>query len=129
MGNKSSQVSKTGKPSLIITHMADSKVPRATSLPSIPLSLGAASLSCLAAEHHQIHDQESLDAWRTKALHTIDDLYEQKASYLRHEAHVSALLGQLRAIIDEEMPRHESGYFIDNHQVQQIQTNINNLRE
>ncbi|CAF1406234.1 unnamed protein product [Rotaria sordida] len=118
MGNKSSHVLKTQKSSLIITHMDDSKVSRTTSLAAIPLSLSAASLSCLAAEHHQIHDQESLDTWRTKALHTIDDLYEQKASHLRHEAHVSALLGQLRAIINEEMPRHGNEYLMNNHHMQ-----------
>jgi hypothetical protein len=110
----------------MITRMLDPKAPRTASLPSIPLSLGAASLSCLAAEHNQIHDQESLDAWRTKALHTVDDLYEQKASHLRHEAHISALLGQLRAIINEEMPRHGSGYLADDHH---IQTAPNGFRE
>ncbi len=98
--------------------MVDSNAPITTSFLSIPLSLGAASLSCLAAEYHQIHDQESLDAWRTKALHTINDLHEQKASHLRHEAHINALLGQLRAVIDEEMPHHGSGYFMDDHPLQ-----------
>ncbi len=100
---------------MVITRLTDPKVPRTTSLPSIPLSLGAASLSCLAAEHHQIHDQESLDAWRNKALQTIDDLYEQKASHLRHTAHINALLGQLRAINDEEKPHQGNGHFIDDH--------------
>jgi hypothetical protein len=109
--------------------MFDPKAPRTKSLPSIPLSLGTASLSCLAAEHHQIHDQESLDAWRTKALHAIDDLYEQKASYLRHEAHVNALLGQLRAIIDEENSHHGNGYFMDDHSVQHIQKASNGFKE
>ncbi|UJR21374.1 hypothetical protein I4U23_024466 [Adineta vaga] len=93
---------------------------RATSAPSYPLSAGAASLSCLAAEHYQIHDQDALDSWRIRALHTIDDLYGQKVTFLRHEAHVSALLGQLRAIINEELPRHGSGYFIDDQHVRQI---------
>jgi hypothetical protein len=59
-----------------------------------------------------------LDAWRTKALHTIDELYEQKASHLRHEAHLNALLGQLRAIIDEEKPYRGSGYLMDDHSIQ-----------
>lgn len=101
--------------SLIVTRLGDPKAARTTSLPSIPLSLGAASLSCLAAEHHQIHNEESLDAWRAKAIRTIDDLYEQKASYLRHEAHLNALLGQLRAIIDEDKQQHGSNYFLDDH--------------
>lgn len=91
---------------------------RATSLPTIPLSLGTASLSCLAAEHHQIHNQESLDAWRTKALRAIDELYEQKSIQLKHETYVSALIGQLRAIINEEMPRHGNGCLIDNYHTQ-----------
>ncbi|CAF3431493.1 unnamed protein product [Rotaria socialis] len=129
MGNNTSQASKHKTPSLIITHMGDSKVPRTTSLKTIPLSLGAASLSCLAAEHNQIHDQESLNAWRTKALHTVDEFFEQKASHLRHEAHVSALLGQLRAIIDEEIPRQTNGYLMDNYQLQEIPPITNDMKE
>jgi hypothetical protein len=106
--------------------MVDPKAPRTGSVPSIPLTLGAASLSCLAAEHQQIHDQEALEAWRTKALHSIDDLYEQKASWLRHEAHMGALLGQLRAIIDEETPRYVNGYTVDDYR---IQSAANTFRE
>jgi len=98
--------------------MIDSKASKTKSLPSIPLSLGAASLSCLAAEHHQIHDQQSLDAWRTKALHTIDELYEQKTLDLKHDAHLNALLGPLKAIIDEEKSCRGNGYFIDDHPIQ-----------
>ncbi len=105
--------------------MDDLKASKTIPASSFPLTLGAASLSCLAAEHYQIHDQESLDAWRTKALHTIDDIYEQKAASLRHEAHISALLGQLRAIIDEEIPHHGSGYFMDDQHVQQIHMSTN----
>jgi hypothetical protein len=108
--------------------MTDPKSPNAVSLSSIPLSFGTASLSCLAAEHHQIHDQESLDAWRTKAMLTIDDLYEHKAIYLKQEAHVNALLGQIRAVINEEMPRHASVYFADD-QMQNIQSASNHYTE
>jgi hypothetical protein len=108
-------------PSLLVTRMIDQKAPNAVSLSSIPLSFGTASLSCLAAEHHQIHDQDSLDAWRTKAMQTIDDLYEQKAIHLKQEAHVNALLGQIRAVINDEMPRHASVYFGDDNQVQNMQ--------
>jgi hypothetical protein len=113
----------------MVTRLIDRKAPRTKSLPSIPLSLGAASLSCLAAEHHQIHDQESLDAWRTKALHTVDDLYEQKALHIRHEAHVNALLTQLRAIIDEEKSHHGSGYLMDDHSIQSVQKAPDGFRE
>ena len=98
--------------------MEDAQIQRIPSLSSIPSSLGAASLSCLAAEHRQIRDQQSLDAWRTKALHTIDELYEQKVSYIRHEAHTSVLLSQLRAIIDGEIPHHENGSLINEHHIQ-----------
>lgn len=77
-----------------------------TSFSSVPTSISAASLSCLAAEHCQIHDQEALDLWRSNALETIEDLYEQKAALLRHEAQMRAVLEQLRAIINEELPRH-----------------------
>lgn len=98
---------------MIVTRLTDSKSSKTGSLPSIPLSLGAASLSCLAAEHHQIHNEDSLNVWRTKAMQTIDDLCEQKASHIRHEAHLNALLGQLRAIIDEDKPRRASAYFLD----------------
>lgn len=101
---------------MIVTRLTDPKSSRTASLPSIPLSIGSASLSCLAAEHHQVHNEESLDQWRTKAIQTIDGLYEEKVSHLRHEAHLNALLGQLRAIIDEEKPRRASGYFLDDHQ-------------
>ena len=103
----------------------DLKSARTASLPSIPTSLGAASLSCLAAEHHQIHDQLALDAWKTKAIGTVEDLYEQKASLLRHEAHMRALLGQLRAIIDEDLPRHESAYALDDNRVRHIAVTAN----
>ena len=99
--------------SLIVTRLTDPKSSKTGSLPSIPLSLGGASLSCLAAEHHQIHNEESLDQWRTKALQTVDDLCEEKASHLRHEAHLNVLLGQIRALIDEEKPRRASAYFLD----------------
>jgi hypothetical protein len=59
----------------------------------------------LAAEHHQVHDQLALDEWKGKALQIIGDLYEQKLSLLRHEAQMRAVLEQLRAIINEELPR------------------------
>ena len=98
----------------------DLKSARTASLPSIPTSLGAASLSCLAAEHHQIHDQQALDAWKTKAISTVDELYEQKASLLRHEEHMRALLAQLRAIIDEDLPRQETVYAVEDNRVRHI---------
>ena len=110
--------------------MDDAVGTKSTSMAQYPISTGAASLSCLTAEYYQIHNQKALDTWRARALHTIDDLYEQKATFLRHEAHVSALLGQLRAIIDEESsPRHGSGYFIDNQHVRQVHIPANNSEE
>ena len=39
-------------------------------------------------------------------METIQDLYEQRAALLRHEAQMRAVLEQLRAIINEELPRH-----------------------
>jgi len=54
-------------------------------------------------------------------MHSIDDLYEQKAFHLRHEAHVNALLTQLRAIIDEEKSHHGNGYVMDDHSIEHIQ--------
>ncbi|CAF1018139.1 unnamed protein product [Adineta steineri] len=125
MGNKPLQTYRKKEPSLRGTYRADSEVVKVTSSPSFSLASGTATFSCLAAEHHQIHDQETLDHWRAKALQTIDDLYEQKASFLRREAHVRTLVGQLRAFMDDELPRHGSGYFVDDQHVQQLHMSVN----
>lgn len=109
--------------------MDDAVSTKPTTITQYPISTGAASLSCLTAEYYQIHNQEALDTWRARALHTIDDLYEQKATFLRHEAHVSALLGQLRSIIDEESPRRGSGYFVDDQHVKPAHFQVNNSEE
>ena len=79
--------------------------PKTVSLSSISNSITAASLSCLAAEYHQVRDQNALDTWKIRASQTIGDLYEQRASLLRHEEQMKAVLEQLRAIINEELPR------------------------
>lgn len=122
MGNKPSHVANKQ----VQTRPVLQNAKKSKSLSTIPLSFGAVSLSCLAAEHNQIHNQESLDNWRTKALHTIDELYDEKSTCFKQEANVQALLDQLKATIDKDKLHKKSGYLMDDHSVLYGQIKISN---
>ena len=79
----------------------------------MPAAISTASLSCIAGEFHQIHNQETLEIWRTKAVQAVDDLCAQKTAYLRHEAHLNSVLGQLLALIHEDQPIYGSTFVFD----------------